>query len=242
LKFRDESNQEVQLSRYFNHGKPVIVVFAYYECPSLCTLVLNGLVDSLKKLEWVPGKQFEVVTVSINPKDKPELAKLKKEAYLGEYGIPEAAAGWHFLTGEEAQIKQFTDAVGFAYKWDAEEKQYAHGAAIYALTPDGRISRYLYGIEFRPRDMKLALLEASNGKIGTVIERLLLFCYRYDPKTRKYSVYLTKVMQTGSAGTILIFGGYLALFWRKQRHLGLAEGEDELADATKDSKEPSKNV
>jgi protein SCO1/2 len=219
--FKDETGATVPLSTYFNpkSGKPVVLVLAYYECPNLCTFVLNGLVEAMKGVEWIPGKDFEVVTLSINPKETPALAKAKKGSYLASYGKPEAAPGWHFLTGEEAQIRKLSNAVGFNYKWDPEEKQFAHSAAIYLLTPDGRISRYLYGIEFKPKDFKLALLEASNGKIGTVIDRILLFCYRYDPHTRKYSVYLTKVMQTAGGGTVLIFGGYLAVFWRKQRRL-----------------------
>lgn len=220
LVFKDETGAKVSFSKYFNQGsKPVILVLAYYECPNLCTFVLNGLVDAMKGLDWVPGKQFEVVTVSINPRETPELAKAKKASYLASLGKPEAADGWHFLTGEESQIRKLSNAVGFGYKWIEEEKQYAHSAAIYVTTPDGRLSRYLYGIEYKPQDLKLSLLEASNGKIGTVIERLLLFCYRYNPQTHKYSVYLTQLMQAGGFGTVVVFGGYLAVFWRRQRRL-----------------------
>jgi protein SCO1/2 len=239
--FKDESGQPVKLEQYFNHGKPVVIVLAYYECPNLCTFVLNGLVESMRGLSpegWVPGKQFEVVTLSINPKEGPELAARKKAAYLATYGKPEAAAGWHFLTGDEAGIRKVADAIGFGYKWDPEEKQYAHSAAIFAITPDGRISRTLYGIEYKPRDLKLALLEASDGKIGTVVDRFLLFCYRYDPKTRKYSVYLTQVMQAGGAGTVLVFGGYLAVFWRRQRR----NYHQDSPSAGRSNEEPHKNV
>jgi protein SCO1 len=217
LSFRDETGAQVALSSYFNRGKPVVLVLAYYECPNLCTFVLNGLTDTLKGLEWLPGKQFEVVTLSINPRETPELARAKKAAYLSNLGKADAAAGWHFLTGDQAQIRKLSDMVGFGYKWMEQDKQYAHSAAIYALTPDGRISRYLYGIEYKPKDLKLALLEASNGKIGTVIDRLLLFCYRFDPKTHKYSLYATQLMRVGGAGTVVVFGGYLAVFWRRQR-------------------------
>ena len=217
LKFKNESGSEVLLSSYFNRSKPVVMVLAYYECPNLCTFVLNGLVDSLKGLDWAPGQKFDIVTVSIDHRETSELAAKKKAAYLKSYGKPEAGAGWHFLTGQEDQIKKLADALGYGFKWDSEEKQYAHSAAIFALTPDGRISRYLYGIEYKPTDLKLALLEASNGKIGSVIERLLLFCYRYDAKTRKYSIYLTRLMQASGAGTVLVFGSYLVLFWRRQR-------------------------
>jgi protein SCO1/2 len=217
LTFKDESGRSVQLSEYFKKGRPVLLNLVYYECPNLCNFMLNGLVTSLKTFDWTPGQKFEIVSVSINPAEKSELARLKKEAYMKAYGRPEAAEGWHFLTGEESQIQKLSAEVGFGYKYDEKEKQYAHGAAMYALTPTGKISRYLYGVEYPNKDLRLALLEASNGKIGTVVDRFLLFCYRYDPLTRKYSVYLTKLMQTGCGATVLIFGSYLLVFWRRQR-------------------------
>jgi protein SCO1/2 len=218
LSFKDENGETVAFKKYFNQGgKPVILSLAYFECPNLCTFVLNGLTDALKGLDWVPGEKFEVVTVSIDPREKPALAKAKKGAYLASLGKPQAADGWHFLTGDEDSIRKLADSVGFGYKWIAEDKQYAHSAALFLLTPDGRISRTLYGIEYKPKDLKLALLEASGGKIGTVMDRFLLFCYRYNPKTHKYSVYLTQLMQAGGAGTVVFFGGYLAVFWRRQR-------------------------
>ncbi len=217
LSFKDELGQTVALSSFFKHGKPVILVLAYYECPNLCTFVLNGLLESLKQMDWSVSQKFDIVTVSIDPRETPALALKKKTAYLKNYGRLGADQGWHFLTGQESQIKKLADSVGYGYRWDAEQQQFAHGAALFALTPDGRISRYLYGIEYRVQDLKLALLEASNGKIGSVIERLLLFCYRYDPKTRKYSIYLTKLMQASGACTVLVFGSYLFLFWRRQR-------------------------
>jgi protein SCO1/2 len=218
LSFKDEDGQAVPLKKFFNQGnKPVVLALAYYECPNLCTFVLNGITDALKGLDWVPGQQFELVTVSIDHREKPELAKAKKAAYLANLGKPQAAAGWHFLTGDEKSIRKLADSVGFGYKWVEQDQQYAHSAALFAITPDGRVSRTLYGIEYKPKDVKLALLEASGGKIGTVIDRLMLFCYRYNPQTHKYSVYLTQVMQAGGAGTVLIFGGYLAVFWNRQR-------------------------
>ncbi len=213
----DQSGKPVKLAEFFQKGHPVILTIVYYECPNLCTFVLNGLVSSLKTLDWTPGNQFEIVTVSMNPKESFELANRKKEAYLKSYGRPEAAAGWHFLTGEESQIRKLASEVGFGYRYDEQEKQYAHGSVIFALTPEGKISRYLYGIEFPNKDLRLALLEASNGKIGTVVDRFLLFCYRYDPHTRKYSVYLTQLMQLSCGITVILFGGYLAVFWRRQR-------------------------
>lgn len=217
LRFWDEEGRSVPLSHYFSKGKPVALVLAYYQCPSLCTMVLNGTTDALKKVDWLAGDKFEVVTVSINHRENHELAARKKAVYVKELARAGAEKGWHFLTGEEAQIKKLADQVGFGYRWDSRDNQYAHSAAMIVLTPEGKISRYLYGIEYKPKDLKLALLEASNGMIGTVIDRFLLFCYRYDPKTRGYSLVLTKVMQAGSAGSVVVFGSYLAVFWRRQR-------------------------
>jgi len=229
LTFKNEKNQDVRLSDYFQSGRPVLLNLVYYGCPNLCSFVLDGLVQSLKKIEWIPGKEFELVTLSINPTEDSELATRKKESYLKVYGqtlatpdarnvrISQASQGWHFLTGKEDQIKKLASEVGFGYRYDETEQQYAHSAALMVLTPEGKISRYLYGIEYSAKDLRLSLVEASRGRVGTVIDRILLFCYRYDPKQRKYSVYLTRVMQAGGAGTIVIFGGYLALFWRAQR-------------------------
>jgi protein SCO1/2 len=218
FQFRDEENRVVPLSQYFQKGKPVIVSLAYYQCPTLCTFVLTGLVRTLRQLQhWVPGKEFEVVNVSISPKETAELAAAKKKTYLSELGKPGAEAGMHFLTGEETQIQGLAKALGFKYRWVPEENQYAHGAAVYVLTPEGRISRILYGIEYGEQNLRLALLEASNGKIGTVIDRLILFCYRYDATTRTYSIVLTRVMQAGSAAMIFVLGGFLAAFWLRQR-------------------------
>ena len=215
--FRNEQGEVVQLDRYFQRGVPVLLTLIYYQCPNLCNFMLNGLVQSLKELSWTPGQQFEIVTVSINPNETPDLAQAKKDSYFKVYQRPQAAKGWHFLTGDEDQIKKLADHIGFRYRYDPVEKQYAHSAVLPVLTPEGKISRYLYGIEFAPKDLRLALLEASQGKIGTVVDRILLFCYKYDPLTRKYSVYLTKLMQVGCVATALIMGTYLFTFWRRQR-------------------------
>ena len=215
--FRDEQGENVKLDRYFQRGVPVLLTLIYYQCPNLCNFMLNGLVQSLKDLSWTPGEQFEIVTVSINPHETPDLAQAKKDSYFKVYQRPKAAKGWHFLTGDEDQIKKLADQIGFRYRYDPAEKQYAHSAVVSVLTPEGKISRYLYGIEYSPKDLRLALLEASQGKIGTVVDRILLFCYKYDPLTRKYSVYLTKLMQVGCVATALIMGAYLFTFWRRQR-------------------------
>jgi protein SCO1/2 len=228
LHFKNEKGEPVVLKDYLSAHRPVLLALVYYDCPNLCNLVLNGLTKSLGDLEWEPGKQFDIVAVSINPKENPEIAAAKKEAYLKLYGKPETAAGWHFLTGEESQIRQLASEVGFLYKKDGE--QYAHAAVLYTLTPEGKISRYLYGIEFKPTDLKMALLEASNGKIGSVIDRILLFCYHYDPVTRKYSIYLTRVMAGGMAGSALFFGAYLAVFWNQERRRRPPNGSDAGSD------------
>jgi protein SCO1/2 len=224
LHFKDEEGKDVTIGNYLSRGRPVILAMVYYECPNLCNMLLNGLSDGLKNLssslDWTPGNQFDIVAVSINPREKPELAAKKKAAYVKAYGRPETAKGWHFLTGEDDQIKKLAAQVGYGYRWVKEDEQYAHASAIYMLTPEGKISRYLYGIEFSPKDLRLALLEASNGKIGNVIDRILLFCYHYDPKVGKYSVVATRIMDSGAAGTVLVFGGFLVVFWRKERRKG----------------------
>ena len=217
LHFKNDTGEDVALSKFFQSGRPVILALVYYECPNLCNMLLNGLTETLKNLDWTPGERFDIVAVSINPKETPELAAKKKASYLRVYDRAQGAVGWHFLTGEESQIRKLASQVGFGYHYDEREKQYAHASAIYVLTPEGKISRYLYGIEFKPKDMKLALLEASNGKIGSVVDRFVLFCYHYDPKTRSYSMVINRVMTASCTGTALFFGGYLAVFWRREK-------------------------
>ena len=221
LHFKDESGKDVQLASFFKPGKPVILAMVYYECPNLCNMLLNGLSDSLKTLDWTPGTQFDIVAVSINPKETPDLAAKKKAAYIKAYGRPASVSGWHFLTGEESQIKRLASEVGFGYRYDEQEKQYAHAAVLTVLTPEAKISRYLYGIEFREQDLRLSLVEASDGKVGSIVDRLLLFCYHYNPQERKYSPVVSKIMETGAAGTVLVFGGFLAVLSRRDRRRSL---------------------
>lgn len=213
LSFKNEAGETVVLGSYFGTRKPVILNLVYYECPSLCGLVLQGILKGLKDLEWTPGSQFEIVSVSIDPKEGPELAASKKASFLEEYGRPAASPGWHFLTGKEDQIRKLANQVGFGYRLDPKTEEYAHSAALFILTPQGKISRYLYGVDYTSKDLRLALTEASGGKIGTVIDRLLMFCYRYDPVTRRYSLVLTRVMQIACLLTFLVVGGYVALYW-----------------------------
>ena len=217
LGFRDENGNRVELEQYFGQ-KPVILTLVYYNCPMLCTQVLNGVESGLKELPTDIGKQFDVVTISIDPTESHVLAKVKKEMYVGMYGRPGAAEGWHFLTGDEAQIKQLADAVGFRYAYDPDTKQFAHASAIMLLTPEGKISRYFYGIQFPSRDLRLGLVEASEGKIGTPVDQVLLFCYHYDPATGKYGLLISRVIQAGGALTVLILGIAMVILFRGEHY------------------------
>jgi protein SCO1/2 len=217
LMFRDEQGQAVPLSRYFG-DKPVILSLAYYECPMLCTLVLNGLASALKVLSFDVGKEFEVVTVSFDPRETPAQAAAKKVSYLKEYGRPEAGAkGWHFLTGEQESIRRLTEAVGFRYKWDPESKQFAHAAGIVVLTPQGRIARYFYGVEFAPRDLRLGLIEAADGKIGSRVDQLLLFCFHYDPQTGRYGALAINSVRLGGILTVAALSTFVVIMLRRER-------------------------
>ncbi|MFZ0520571.1 MAG: SCO family protein [Candidatus Acidiferrales bacterium] len=217
LTFRDEHGQTVQLSQYFGQ-KPVILTLVYYNCPMLCTQILNGVESGLKELPLDIGKQFNVVTVSIDPSEGHVLAEVKQEMYTGMYGRPGATQGWHFLTGDEPQIKQLANAVGFRYAYDPDTKQFAHASAIMILTPEGKISRYLYGIQFPSRDLRLGLDEASEGKIGSPVDAILLFCYHYDPHTGKYGLLISHVIQAGGAITLLILGALVLVLFRGEHY------------------------
>ena len=217
LAFRDENGKTVQLGEYFGQ-KPVILTLVYYNCPMLCTQVLNGVESGLKELPMDIGKQFNVVTVSIDPTDTHVLASVKQEMYTGMYGRTGAAQGWHFLTGDQPQIKQLATAAGFRYAYDPDTKQFAHATAIMILTPEGKISRYLYGIQFPSRDLRLGLVEASEGKIGTPVDQVLLFCYHYDPHTGKYGLLISHIIQAGGALTVLIIGVVVLILFRGEHY------------------------
>lgn len=217
LTFRDEKGNQVELAKYFG-SKPVILTLVYYSCPMLCTQVLNGLTRSLKLIPMDLGKDFNVVTVSIDPTERPVLAAAKQAVYTGMYGRPGAMEGWHFLTGEQLQIKELADAVGFRYAYDSDSKQYAHASVIMILTPEGKISRYLYGISYPERDMRLALVEASEGKIGTPVDAVLLFCYHYDPHTGRYGLLVSRLIQLGGLLTVLVGGIFLILLFRGEHY------------------------
>jgi protein SCO1 len=216
LELRDEAGNAVQLGDYLGQ-KPVILTLNYYECPMLCPLVLEGLLHSLRVLSFTIGEQFDVVTVSINPGEAAALASRTKARYVRDYGRPKAAAGWHFLTGDEASIQWLTQAVGFRYAYDAAKDQYAHAAGIMVLTPQGRISRYFYGIEFSPRDLRLALVESAANTIGSPVDQLLLFCYHYDPATGRYTLVARRALQLAGLATVLSLAGFMVVMFRRDR-------------------------
>ena len=216
LAFRDETGRTVHLRDYFGK-RPVVLVLAYYDCPMLCTQVLNGLLSAMRVLSFDAGRAYEVVTVSFNPADDPADARAKKEPYVARYGRPGAAAGWHFLTGEQSSIAGLTQAVGFRYSWDDKTDQFAHASAIYVATPDGRLSRYFYGIEYAPRDLRLALVEASRGKIGTPVDQLLLYCYHYDPAAGRYGAVVMNMVRVAGVVFVLILSTFLLVMWRRER-------------------------
>jgi protein SCO1/2 len=218
LEFTAENGYQVPLRQFFKSGKPVILNLVYYRCPMLCNLVLNGQTETMKDLAWTAGDQFEVVTISIDPQERFNLAQAKKKWYLETYGRPQAAAGWHFLTDYQGNVARLAQQVGFNYKWDARQQQWAHAAAIMLLTPDGRVSRYLYGVRYKERDLRLALAEASEGKLGTVGDKLLLFCFHYDPQAKSYVPFARNLMRAGGAVSVLIFGAVLTILWRRERH------------------------
>lgn len=218
LTFHDEHGKTVQLAQYFG-SKPVILTLVYYSCPMLCTQVLNGLDRSLENIPPTIGKDFSVVAVSIDPSEKPVLAETKQELYTGMYERPGAAKGWHFLTGDEPQIKQLADAVGFHYAYDPDSKQFAHAAAIMVLTPQGRISRYFYGVTYPERDMRMALMDASSGKVGSPIDALLLYCYHYDAHTGKYGLLISHVIQLSGALTVVLGGIALFILFRGEHYV-----------------------
>jgi protein SCO1 len=217
-KFKDEDGNEVELNKYFVKGKPVIIALVYYECPMLCNEVLNGLTGSLKALSLNPGKDFEVVAISFNPKETPELAKAKKETYMKKFNRTGTENGWHFLTGSEENIENVAQAVGFRYKkTDDPNNAYAHAGGIMIATPEGKLSRYLYGIDYAPKDVKLALIESSANKIGSSADQLLLYCYHYDPSTGKYGLAIMRIIRLGGVLTIIGMAGLLLILWRSNR-------------------------
>jgi protein SCO1/2 len=216
--FRDAEGRSVKLGDYFDGRRPTLLVFAYHTCPMLCSLVLDATAKALNDVPWTVGNEFDVVSISIDPHDTPETATKKRtqvvEGYPRAKGSPR---GWHFLVGDEENIRAVTRAIGFQYNYDARQKQYAHPAAIYLLTPQGMIARYLYGIQYDPADVRLGLLEASEGRSISTTERLILYCYHYDPQGKHYSLVAMNVMRLGGAVTLFVLGGFLATMWVRER-------------------------
>jgi protein SCO1/2 len=224
IELRDETGRTVRLGDYFGK-KPVVLSLVYYECPMLCTLTLNGLASALGVLSFDVGKEFEVLTVSFDPKEGPELAVNKKRAYIGRYKRAGAEAGWHFLTGDAEQLARLTKAVGFRYAWDEETRQWAHPAGVITLTPEGRVAHYLFGVEYAPKDLRLALVEASQGKIGSPVDQVLLYCYQYDPSTGSYGAVIMRMIRLAGAATLLALGTFVFVMVRRERQAGRVEAQ-----------------
>jgi protein SCO1/2 len=224
--FRDESGESVELGHYFG-DKPVLLVLAQYQCPRLCTEVLNDLTKGLRGVPpFAAGRDFQVVVVSFDARETPGLAAAKKRSYVADYGRPGADAGWHFLTGEQPAIDSLKDAVGFRTLYDAKEDQFAHDSAIIFLTPKGKIARYLFGLGYNPRDLRLALVESSEGKVSTVIDHVLLMCFHYDPVTGKYSATVLSLVRIGGVLTVLaLIGFWVVVARRSQRHIDVPAAE-----------------
>lgn len=224
--FKDEEGKLVRLGDYFKKGRPVIVAFVYFECPMLCNQVLNGLTGSLKGISFNAGTEFEVVAISFDARefDATEVARNKKIGYMERYGRPGTEKGWHFLTGKQESIDQVTSAAGFSYEWDAKTNQFAHAAAVIVVTPDGKLSRYHYGIDYAPRDLKFSLMESGESRVGNAAEQLLLYCYHYDPASGKYGVAILNVIRLGGIATILGMGLMALVFWRRNKK------KDQLVD------------
>jgi protein SCO1 len=216
LEFKDEQGNTVKLGDYFHEGRPVVLNLVYYQCPMLCGEVLQGLSAAAKVLKFTPGKEYEIVTLSIDPREKSPLAAEKKASYMKRLGRPEAAAGWHFLVGEKPQIDQLANSIGWRYQYDPKSDQFAHAAGIVLVTPKGRIAQYYYGVEYSARDMRLGIIEASQNKIGSLADEVLLYCYHYDPRTGKYGPIITNIVRLGGVLTIVVLGGFLAVMFRRE--------------------------
>lgn len=227
--FKDEQGREVRLGDFFK-GKPVVLSLVYYSCPMLCNQILNGMLSSFRQINFNIGDQYEVVTVSFDSHETPELAAEKKQTYIKAYNRAGADSGWHFLTGDDANIKRLTDAVGFHFKWDERTNQFAHASGIMLLTPEGKLARYFYGIEYSSRDLRLGLVEASQNKIGTPVDALLLYCYHYDPATGKYGAVVMNIMKVAGVITVGLIVGMLLVLRRRWPHAKqLTNKSDELS-------------
>jgi protein SCO1 len=217
LEFIDREGQKAPLSKYITGKKPVLLALIYYKCPNLCNFQLNGLTEALKSMDWTVGDQFDLVAISIDPTETPELAKEKRLAYLTEYARPVPETSWVFLVGSQENITKVSGQVGFKFRWNQETEQWAHAAATYVLTPEGKLSRYLYGVIYNAKTLKLSLVEATDGKIGDVIDKFTLFCFQFDPTKNVYTLYAYNFMRLGAGITILFIGIFLSIFWIQNR-------------------------
>lgn len=221
--FKDENRNEIKLGDYFNKDRPVILALVYYECPMLCNEVLNGLTGSLKGIGFSAGKEFDVVAISFDARenDKEELAASKKKGYLERYNRPGTDDGWHFLTGTQSEIDKVTEAVGFNYHFDEKTNQFAHAGGVMIATPEGKMSRYLYGIDYAPKDLKFSLMESSKNKIGNPAEQLYLYCYHYDPASGKYGFAIINALRAAGIAMLIGMGMMMFVFWRRSKKEGV---------------------
>jgi protein SCO1/2 len=228
--FTDENGQSIELAQYFHQQKPVLLAFVYYGCPMLCTQLEQGVVGSLRMLSFNPGRDYDVVFLSFDDRDTTEMAAAKKKTSLDHFRRPETAAGWHFLTGSKASIASITNAANFRFNYDTKNNLFAHASGIMLLTPDGRISRYFYGVEFPGRDLRLGLVDASQGKIGTPVDKMLLFCFQYDPSTARYSATILSIMRLMAVGTVAGLLLMILIFRRRDKRAAQANLSHQGAD------------
>jgi len=218
-RFTDEDGRNVTLGDYFGK-KPVMLAFVYFQCPMLCPLVMNGISSALKVVPFTAGQEFDIVLVSIDPRDSSASANAKKKAHLQHWAATETAGGWHFLTGTEAEIRRVSSAAGFTYEWDPVSQQFAHVSGLLVVTPDGRLSRYFYGVEYSPKDLRLALVDSGQGRLGSVVDELLLYCFHYDPSSGRYGAVFMNILRLGGVLTVGLILGFIALMrWRDSRHV-----------------------
>jgi len=229
--FYNEKGEEVRLADYFDGETPVVLSLVYHDCPMLCSLILDGVTESLRELAWTPGEEFTKLTVSFNAIETPDVAKRQKDRYLADYGRPEAADHWHFLTGDEAAIEQLTESVGFSFTWVEEQQEYAHPSVLVFIGGDGTVTRYLHGMRFPERDMRNALVEASEGRVGSVMDRAIMYCFQFDPTSSSYVLHAWNVMKIGSILGALALGGVLLVFWRRENEQ-LSAWDDAQPSAT----------
>jgi len=227
-RFTDERGNEVTLGDYFNGEKPVLLAFVYYRCPMLCTLVLNGMNAAIKDIAWTPGEEYEVVVISFDHTETPQLAEVKKRAYVGDFGRPGTADGFHFLVGEQEHVRRAAEAVGFPYRWSDESEQFEHPSAIFVITPDGQISQYLYGVMYEPKTVRLSMVEASNRRIGSVGDRILLLCSHYDSSTGQYTASVMKIVNLSAPGLgAAILAMVFIVVWKRRREQAAAVNDPE---------------